>query len=377
MTNKHIQKSGAKADQWVNCPAEVSCRNGGAHISEGELKAVQSWKEKGNGGKFIPLKKLTLDDYKQYTFYNANTPVEKTEKNNKTTEAPIQKTHTYSPQSKAAHLLAFSAVTEYVNSPSRDSAKMLEIKEDKMKIALGLAGMDPKWATMASNSRKTSKSAVRDISLVFADYRKDVNNNLPLGTTHKQKREQTQATISKSREAQDAALRALQTNRDERLQQARKPNKQIYTADQIEKHSTAINEVKEYVSLPSTTRSSDVSLKEISMRRSLRAAGMDLNLADLAKDTRAGSELHEERLMLTFSRYRTDVKNQLPLGTTNNQKIQETRDNLEKKRKERATEMKTKQESSQAEAKKEADRVDMRSFFGRAVDNIFGKNRDF
>jgi len=40
-TRKHVQETGEKAGQWVDCPAKIQCRNGGIHISAETLKAVQ------------------------------------------------------------------------------------------------------------------------------------------------------------------------------------------------------------------------------------------------------------------------------------------------------------------------------------------------
>lgn len=51
MSKKHIAKSGAKEGQWVECPAQVKCRNGGMHISSMTFDDTKRWLA-GKGEKY-------------------------------------------------------------------------------------------------------------------------------------------------------------------------------------------------------------------------------------------------------------------------------------------------------------------------------------
>lgn len=65
---KHIAASGAKAGQWVTCPARIQCQlEGTIHASDNELYKVRLWKqEETNEGKYIALKYLTREDYENF-----------------------------------------------------------------------------------------------------------------------------------------------------------------------------------------------------------------------------------------------------------------------------------------------------------------------
>lgn len=61
---KHIAASGARAGQWVNCPAKKCGLGGGAHISERELYATAAWvKETGEKKN---LSQITKEDVEKF-----------------------------------------------------------------------------------------------------------------------------------------------------------------------------------------------------------------------------------------------------------------------------------------------------------------------
>lgn len=62
---KHVAKSGAKMGQWVACPAEKSCRNGGQHVTDKVLSTVVLWKSE-SAGRRVPMKDISLQDVQNF-----------------------------------------------------------------------------------------------------------------------------------------------------------------------------------------------------------------------------------------------------------------------------------------------------------------------
>lgn len=62
---KHIAGSGAKAGQWVTCPARIKCQlEGTIHADENDIAKVQLWKqEETNNGKYLAISNITREDY--------------------------------------------------------------------------------------------------------------------------------------------------------------------------------------------------------------------------------------------------------------------------------------------------------------------------
>lgn len=50
---KHVAKNGAKAGQWVDCPAKTKCRNGGLHVTAETLLGTQKWLSHVSGRKIF------------------------------------------------------------------------------------------------------------------------------------------------------------------------------------------------------------------------------------------------------------------------------------------------------------------------------------
>jgi len=61
---KHIQASGAKQGQWVNCNATGTCRNGGTHITDSTFNDAHDWLAKNYNKK--PKYQVTEKDISDY-----------------------------------------------------------------------------------------------------------------------------------------------------------------------------------------------------------------------------------------------------------------------------------------------------------------------
>ncbi len=69
----HKASSGKLAGQWVGCPAQVACRNGGVHISRDDMRDLKN-ALKEHTGRFIPMGEITADDAKKYLDALEETP---------------------------------------------------------------------------------------------------------------------------------------------------------------------------------------------------------------------------------------------------------------------------------------------------------------
>lgn len=64
---KHIAASGARAGQWVTCPAKIQCTLNTTHASDQSIEKTRLWKQnETNNGKKVSMKDITEQDYIQY-----------------------------------------------------------------------------------------------------------------------------------------------------------------------------------------------------------------------------------------------------------------------------------------------------------------------
>ena len=61
----HKAATGRLAGQWVGCPAQVSCRNGGVHISRDDMRDLKN-ALKEHTGRFVPMGEITAEDASKY-----------------------------------------------------------------------------------------------------------------------------------------------------------------------------------------------------------------------------------------------------------------------------------------------------------------------
>lgn len=84
--SKHIAASGAKAGQWVNCPAKQNCRNGGTHVSSETLSYARMLHQEQTGVYISRITEIPLEVVENYLNADAGTKKHAQELENKRTQ---------------------------------------------------------------------------------------------------------------------------------------------------------------------------------------------------------------------------------------------------------------------------------------------------
>lgn len=334
MTNRHIQKSGAKAGQWVACPAQVSCRNGGEHISDVEMKSMQEWKQKETGD-YITQAELTLQDFQDY-------------------KDSVIKPVLYSPEQQQKYIVLFDESMKYLYMKKDTERFTMIAQARKINQLARRANYDetklvPKFN--AARDLEDISERIKSVSELTSNLRflqRDVENQNPFGTAKKRTAEHNKKKYQQKPEINQTVL---------------------YSPEKAKANLDAFSVITEYVNLPSGAYDFELDNKKSELHNALKNAELHSEWYELVVAARSDFE-SKQGIERTFSEFREDVNSQLPLGTTSRKLREKRKASFLAAQQQRAEAVQT-IPVEQPQAPKE---TEMKSFFGNAADKIFNRN---